>query len=225
MSLPVMILAAGFGARMGALTSDRPKALIEVAGKALIDHALDLTASHGPVAVNGHYRAAQLAAHLAGRGTHFLHELPDILDSGGAVRNALPILGDGRFATLNADAVWSGPNVLDQLCAQWQPEMGGLLALVPMARAVGRQGGGDFRLERDGRLQPDKAGHVYTGAQILAGGVVSRWRPGQFSMWEIWQSLLAEDRLFGCLYPGYWADVGHPEGIALAENMLETPHA
>ncbi|MBF9036801.1 NTP transferase domain-containing protein [Rhodobacterales bacterium HKCCE2091] len=221
-----MILAAGFGTRMAPLTDDRPKPLVEVAGRPLIDHALAVARGGecGPIAVNGHYRADQLARHLSGApDVTFLHETPDILDSGGGVRNALPVLGPGPLVTLNADAVWTGPNPIRTLRAAWDPaRMDGLLLLVPLERAVARQGGGDFALGADGRIAPDTAGHVYTGAQILGAGVVGRRPEGPFPMREIWRDLLATGRLFGCLHPGGWADVGHPGGIAEAEHMLET---
>jgi MurNAc alpha-1-phosphate uridylyltransferase len=219
-----MILAAGFGTRMGALTAERPKPLIEVAGRRLIDHALDHArlAGAGPIVVNGHYRAEQIAAHLADLpDVQFLHETPDILDSGGGVRNALPVLGEDPFWTLNSDAVWRGGDPLCLLAEAWAPgKMGGLMLLVPPERAVGRQGGGDFRLLNDGQLTPDKAGQVWTGAQILDPAVFQDTPEGPFSMWVIWRKLMAERRLYGLIYPGFWADVGHPTGIALAEEML-----
>lgn len=222
MSMPAMILAAGFGTRMMPLTADRPKPLIKVAGRALVDHALEAAAGCGPIAVNAHYRADQMIAHLAGRDVQVLEEYPEILDSGGGVRNALPVLGEGPLVTLNADAVWAGPNPVEQLRAHWDPDrMDALVLLVPLARAVGREGGGDFRLSSDGQVSPDKRGAVYTGAQILGHGVVGRWPEGAFSMWEIWRAARASGRLFGCVYSGYWADVGHPGGIALAEEMLD----
>lgn len=223
MKLPVMILAAGFGTRMRPLTDSMPKPLIQVAGKALIDHALDIAReTGGPVAVNGHYRAEQLAAHLQNRNVQFLHETPDILDSGGGVRNALPVLGQGAIATLNADAVWTGPNPLASLQAAWDgTRMDGLLLLVAQSRAIARQGAGDFALSADGRISPDRSGLVYTGAQILGPGVVGRWPEGAFSMWDIWRALMREGRLFGIVHPGQWADLGHPGGIAEAEAMLD----
>ncbi|MEM9756952.1 MAG: nucleotidyltransferase family protein [Pseudomonadota bacterium] len=210
---------------MGALVADRPKALIEVSGRPLLDHALDVVrgAAGGPIVVNAHYRADALEHHLAAAtDVTVLREAPGILGSGGGVRNALSVLGPGSLATLNADAVWRGPNPLAALCDAWDPgQMAGLLLLVPRDRAVGRLGGGDFALGTDGRVTPDKqAGLVYTGAQILGAGIVGRWPEGAFSMWEIWRALLDEARLFGCLYPGFWADVGHPAGIAAAEAML-----
>jgi len=218
-----MILAAGFGTRMGALTKDRPKALIEVAGRTLLDHALEAAGEGGgPIAVNAHYRAEQITAHLAGSNVHVLHESPEILDSGGAVRNALAVLGEGPLATLNADAVWHGPPPLGHLRDHWVPaKMDVLTLLVPLKCAVGRQGGGDFALGEGGRVTPDKTGLVYTGAQIIGQGVVGQFPEGAFSMWEIWRTALANGRLFGCVYPGRWADVGHPDGIAMAEAMLD----
>ena len=223
MRLPVMILAAGFGTRMGALTRDRPKPLIEVAGRALLDHALEAAAvGGGPIAVNAHYRADQIAAHLQGSSVRVLHETPEILDSGGGVRNALPVLGEGPLATLNADAVWSGPEPLACLKAAWVPErMDALLLLVPLDRRSDGRAAAISRWTAAAGSTPTRRGLVYTGAQILGKGLVGRWPEGAFSMWEIWRAALDAGRLCGCVYPGHWADVGHPEGIALAEAMLD----
>lgn len=230
MSVPptaCMILAAGFGTRMGALTADRPKPLIEVAGRALIDHALDhaRAAGAGPVAVNGHYRAAQLAAHLARRpGVHFLHETPAILDSGGGVRNALSVLGRAPLWVLNADAVWTGPNPLTQLARAWDPaRMDALLLLTPPDRAVGRTGGGDYAMDGEARLRRDQPGgaYVFTGASIIDPACFGGWPEGPFSLRDIWDALERRGRLFGTVHGGGWADVGHPGGIALAEAMLD----
>ncbi|OZA00061.1 MAG: nucleotidyltransferase, partial [Rhodobacterales bacterium 17-64-5] len=117
---PLMLFAAGFGTRMGALTADRPKPLVMVAGRALIDHALDVAAGAGAdrVVVNTHYRADQIAAHLAGRGVKISPEDP-ILETGGGLRAALPLLGPGPVAILNSDAIWTGANPLTQLAAAW----------------------------------------------------------------------------------------------------------
>ncbi|AHM03780.1 nucleotidyltransferase [Roseibacterium elongatum DSM 19469] len=227
-----MILAAGFGTRMGSLTQDRPKPLIEVGGQALIDHALAAAraGAAAPIAVNGHYRAAQMRDAVTRRGDdlHFLQETPDILDSGGGVKNALSVLGQAPLFTLNADAVWSGPDALPTLEAAWDGgRMGALLLLVPRARAVGRTGGGDFGLGAEGRLHWDKGpdGFVYTGAQILDPAPVAARRERVFSLRDIWQEMMDEGRLFGVVHAGHWADVGHPDGIAAAERMLDGDHA
>lgn len=227
MSLPCLILAAGFGTRMGTLTADRPKALIEVAGRPLIAHALDAARAAGawPIAVNGHYRAEALAAWLAAEApeVHFLPETPDILDSGGAVKNALGVLGGGPLFTLNADAVWGGPAPLGDLARAWDPaRMDGLLALVPREAAVGRRGGGDFALDPQGRIGWDKGpgGLVYVGAQILKTDTIAAHPARVFSLVETWNAMMAAGRLIGHLHGGRWADVGHPDGIGEAEAML-----
>ncbi|MBC6437959.1 MAG: nucleotidyltransferase family protein [Rhodobacteraceae bacterium] len=221
-----MILAAGFGTRLQPLTRTRPKPLINVAGHPLIDHALEQARGAGaaPIAVNGHYRADQLAAHLAAApDVRFIEETPAILDSGGGIRNALPILGKGPIWTLNADAVWRGSNPLRLLSGAWYPErMGGLLLLVPMARAAGRKGGGDFALDRAGRITQDADGAVWTGAQILGADVFNDTPDGPFAIWLIWRRLMAARRLFGIIYRGHWADAGHPAGLAQAEDMLRS---
>lgn len=219
-----MILAAGFGTRMGALTADRPKPLIEVAGRALLDHALDAVAGCAPVVVNAHYRAEQIAAHLRERpGAMLSREDQGILDSGGGIKQALPMLGRGPIATVNADAVWKGPQPIEVLRAAWRPEeMEALLLLVPRARAVARQGGGDFGMAACGRLSWDKSesGIVYTGAQIIKTERIAAHPARVFSLRDIWQAMMEGQRLFGVTYPGLWADVGHPEGIAEAEGMV-----
>ncbi len=221
----VMILAAGFGTRMGALTADRPKPLIPVAGRALLDHALAAARDGGGrIAVNAHYRADQIAAHLAAHpDIHLSVETPGILDSGGGVKQALPHLRGSPIATLNADAVWAGPGPLSTLCAAWDGgRMGALMLLVPRARAIGRQGGGDVAMDATGRLTWDRTetGLVHTGAQLIDPALIAARPETAFSLREIWEDQMDRCRLFGVLYPGRWADVGHPDGIAMAEAML-----
>jgi MurNAc alpha-1-phosphate uridylyltransferase len=220
-----MILAAGFGTRMGALTRDRPKPLLEVAGRPLLDHAIAAAGGASPLVVNGHYRADQIRAFLSAHHPDaiFVEEAPAILESGGGIKHALPHLGQGPVLTLNADAVWSGPAPSDILAAQWDPaRMQGLLLLVPRNKAVGRDGGGDFLLGPDGRLTWDKGAEtlVYTGAQIITTARIAAHRDTVFSLREVWRDMIADGGLFGCVYPGVWADVGHPAGIGLAEGML-----
>lgn len=219
----LMLFAAGFGTRMGALTADRPKPLIEVAGRSLIDHALDLAGGAGiaRIVVNTHYLADQVAAHLAGRaGVALSHEAERILDTGGGLRHALPLLGADTVFTLNSDAVWTGPNPLARLAAAWDPaRMDGLMLLVPAARARGHRGAGDFTKDGAGRLTRGGTG-VYTGAQILKTRSLGTEDAPVFSLNRVWDRMLAEGRLFGLLHMGGWCDVGHPAGIAEAEAML-----
>jgi N-acetyl-alpha-D-muramate 1-phosphate uridylyltransferase len=219
-----MILAAGFGTRMRELTQTRPKPLIPVAGRPLIDHALEQArgAGVGRIVVNGHYHADQMRSYLSGMtDVVFSEEQPEILDSAGGIRHALPLLEAETIFTLNADAVWSGPNALAALAAAWTPDTMDVLALmVPQSRAVGRQAGGDFARDAQGRISWDKAGEVYTGAQILKAQLLQGYPDGPFSLHEVWRAAMARGRMFGTPYPGHWADVGHPEGIGLAEEMV-----
>lgn len=227
MTLPCLILAAGFGTRMGALTADRPKPLIAVAGRTLLDHALEAAQKAGPIAVNAHYHADQIADHLAGRDVTLLREAPEILDSGGSVKNAARQWPKGPIATLNADNVWTGPNPVAQLRAAFDPaRMGALLLLVPRVEAVGREGGGDFTMDAEGRLRFDKTAlsYVYTGAQILDPTPCLADPRDVFSLRDAWQAYASEGRLFGLIHKGQWADVGHPGGVELAEEMIRGAH-
>lgn len=217
----LMLFAAGLGTRMRPLTLDRPKPLIEVGGKALIDHALDLSDGVGRIAVNLHYLPDRIRSHLAGRRRIvFSDESGTILETGGGLKRALPLLGADPVFTLNSDAVWAGPNPLDRLAAAWRPEaMEALLLLIPRERALGHAGPGDFHLGADGRLTRGP-GLVYSGAQILSTGRVAATADAVFSLNRIWDEMAAEGRLFGTVYEGRWCDVGRPESIALAEEML-----
>ncbi|MCM2561999.1 nucleotidyltransferase family protein [Lutimaribacter sp. EGI FJ00015] len=221
----VMLFAAGFGTRMGALTRTRPKPLIEVAGRPLLDHALDLVEQAGlsrPV-VNTHYLADQIAAHLAGRGVAISHEAPDILETGGGLRHALPKLGAGPVFTLNTDAIWRGPNPLKLLEEAWDARaMDALLVTIPAENAVGHPGGGDFILDGAGRLSRGP-GQIYAGAQIIKTEALADIPDRAFSLNLLWDRMLQDGRMYGLSYPGQWCDVGHPEGIAQAEEMIGQP--
>lgn len=219
---PLMIFAAGLGTRMRPLTDSLPKPLIPVAGRTLLDRALDLgrDAGAGPVVVNTHYLGHQIAAHLADRDVAISDEPGTILDTGGGLRQALPLLGQGPVMTLNPDVVWTGPNPLAALNAAWRDEMEALLMLVPLDRATGRQGAGDFSLDAAGRISR-RGDFVYGGAQIIRPDRLARIPDAAFSLNRLWDLLIAEGRAFGIAHPGGWCDVGYPQAIPLAEAMLD----
>ncbi|MDR5652682.1 nucleotidyltransferase family protein [Ruixingdingia sedimenti] len=218
----VMLFAAGFGTRMGALTATRPKPLVPVAGRALIDHALALADGAGVArkVVNLHYLGDQIAAHLAGRADVALSWEPEILETGGGLRAALPLLGPGPVFTLNTDAVWTGENPLSRLRSGWDPaHMRALLLLAPADRVTGHSGKGDFALDDQGRIT--RGGPlVYLGAQIVNPAGIEMI-PGAFSLNRLWDAMIAGGTAHGMLHHGGWCDVGRPEGIALAEAMLQ----
>ncbi|MBM7067230.1 nucleotidyltransferase family protein [Actibacterium sp. 188UL27-1] len=218
----LMLFAAGFGTRMGDLTRDRPKPLIPVAGSPLIDHALEQIDALmlDRVVVNLHYCGDQIRDHLRDRpDIAFSHEHPDILETGGGLRQALPLLGVDPVYTFNTDAVWAGPNPLTLLRDAWDPAtMDALVLLVPLDQTVGHTGTGDFLIDPAGRLTRGK-GPVYAGAQILKTDRLSDIAETKFSLNTVWNQMIADRTLFGLIYPGHWADVGRPDGIALAEAM------
>jgi GTP:adenosylcobinamide-phosphate guanylyltransferase len=147
-----MIFAAGFGTRMAPLTDRTPKPLIEVDGKPLIDHALSLLDGFQNIVVNTHYLADQIETHLAGK-THVtcLQEVPEILETGGGLKNALPLLGPDPVVVTNSDAVFAGPNPVSELLARWKPDhMDALLSLVPIEQTIAHEGAGDFSCDGDG---------------------------------------------------------------------------
>ena len=217
-----MMFAAGFGTRMGALTAQRPKPLVTVGGKALIDHALDLVTDYGAenITVNLHYLPDQIEAHLRGCNIAFSREEPDILDTGGGLRAALPLLGRDPLFTMNTDAVWRGPNPLQLLADSWiASDMDALLLCIPPAQAQGHKGKGDFLIEGNGAVIRGP-GLIYSGLQIIKTDRLADIPERVFSLNLLWDVMLTQGRLRIVEYPGQWCDVGQPESIAIAENML-----
>ncbi|KEJ90629.1 nucleotidyltransferase family protein [Sulfitobacter donghicola] len=222
MSMPVMLFAAGFGTRMKHLTADRPKPMVEVAGRPLIDHAISLADGISPpsIVANLHYLPDILQQHLHPKGIQTIVETPDILETGGGLRNALPVLGAGPVFTMNTDAIWNGPNPLNMLLNAWDPDrMDALLMGIPPENALEHSGAGDFTIDDDGRLSRGP-GVVYGGVQIIKTDLLSAVSERSFSLNLIWDQMLANGKLHGIEYSGRWCDVGHPDGVKTAEALL-----
>ncbi len=220
-----MLFAAGFGTRMGELTQNTPKPLLKVGDKTLLDRTLELTKAISPAhtVVNAHYHHQQVVDHLKETPVQVVVEEPDILETGGGLRNALPLLGDGPVFTSNTDAVWRGPNPFQLLLEAWQPkEMDALLLCLPKESAIGHKGKGDFVLHETGQISRGP-GVVYSGIQILKTDGLNDISETSFSLNLLWDQMHKTERLYGLTYPGKWCDVGSPEGITLAEEMLEAP--
>ncbi|WP_044008760.1 nucleotidyltransferase family protein [Leisingera methylohalidivorans] len=217
-----MLFAAGFGTRMRELTLDKPKPMIEVSGRPLIAHALELAQTIRParIVANLHYKPEPLKALLEPEKVLISLETPEILDTGGGLRQALPLLGDGPVFTMNTDAIWKGPNPLKLAQDAWDPDrMDALLVCVPLEHAVGRTGGGDFAADAEGRI--NRGGNlVFGGVQIIKTDGLHQVDEQVFSLNLLWNQMAARGRLFAMEYPGRWCDVGHPEGITLAEDLI-----
>lgn len=214
-----MVFAAGFGTRMRPLTDDRPKPMIPLAGRPMIDHAVARLRDAGiaRIVVNTHYLTGVISPHLATLDVTESHE-PDILDTGGGLRAALPLLGAGPVVTLNPDAAWTGANPVTELLEAWRPGMAALLLLQPLDRAGARRTGGDFAME-DGRLSRD-GDLVYTGAQIIDTARLGEIAETRFSLNAYWDLLARDGALHGTVHDGGWCDIGHPDGLAQAEALL-----
>ena len=227
-----MIMGAGLGTRMRPLTDDRPKPLVTVAGKTLIDHAIDRLAAAGVrrVVVNLHYRGEMLRRHLAGRHDVqivFSDESETLLDTGGGVVKAMPLLGDAPFFVVNSDSIWieHGSPALAAMTAQWdESRMDALLLLADGATAIGYDGKGDFVLHTDGRLvrARDRAGaaYGYLGVQIVHPRLFAGAPQGAFSTNVMWDRAITAKRLWGTLLDGQWIHVGTPQARDEAEAAL-----
>ncbi|MEM7317436.1 MAG: nucleotidyltransferase family protein [Pseudomonadota bacterium] len=220
--IPVMLFAAGFGTRMGDLTKNKPKPLIEVAGKPLIDHALSMAEQIQPsrIVANLHYLPDLLTEHLVGRAVILSHEAPEILDTGGGLKAAMPLLESETVITMNTDAIWAGANPLRILLERWTPsKMDALLMCVPVEQTVGHTGAGDFDTVADGRITRG-SDLIYGGVQILKTEGLNAIEDRVFSLNRLWDRMQGNGRLFGTIYPDKWCDVGHPQGIPLAEALI-----
>jgi MurNAc alpha-1-phosphate uridylyltransferase len=227
-----MLLAAGQGIRMRPLTLARPKPLIEVAGKALIDYAFDRLRQAGVshAVVNVHYLAEQIEAwakRRTGMTIAISDERTELLDTGGGITLALPHLGDAPFFVLNSDSFWidGARSALKRLQDRWDDAaMDCLLLLCPLPKAVGYDGEGDFVLDRQDRAtrRKDAAGEalVYAGGYLVHPRLFRESPGGKFSMNVLWDKAIAQGRLFGLVHEGLWFHVGTPESIALAEAAL-----
>ena len=230
-----MILAAGLGKRMRPLTTLRPKPLVEVAGRTLLDRVLDHVRASGigQVVVNVHYLADQIDAHLARRAQDLDVRISDeralLLETGGGVVKALPLIDADPFYVINADNMWidGAVDTLRMLAQRWDPaQMDALLLLVPLARANGYEGAGDFHMDGLGRLRRRTgvrvAPYVFSGVQILSKSLFAGEPVEPFSLNRIYNKAMAEGRLFGLAHPGLWFHVGTPESVTKTELELGT---
>jgi N-acetyl-alpha-D-muramate 1-phosphate uridylyltransferase len=225
-----MVLAAGLGTRMRPLTETTPKAMLKVAGRPLLDHAIDRCVEGGAkrVVVNVHHLSDQIETHLAQKTTPRIvvsFENTRLMDTGGGVRRALPLLGPAPFLVLNADAIWTGPAPARALADAWAAaDVDALLLLVPRERAAAYDRPGDFDLDAQGRparRTGETAAYVYTGAQMLRPETIGAFQDGEpFSMNRVWDALLRRGRLGAVVQEGGWVDVGTPAGLEAAEAAL-----
>ncbi|MDQ1156641.1 MurNAc alpha-1-phosphate uridylyltransferase [Sphingomonas sp. SORGH_AS 950] len=229
-----MVMAAGIGKRMRPLTATRPKPLVSVAGKPLIDHVFDRLVAAGVerAVVNVHYLADQLEAHLRDRFPEIEIVISDerdqLLETGGGLVKARPLLGDAPVLVVNSDNLWvDGPvDAIRLLASRWdEAAMDALLLMVPLARAHNHQGQGDFHLGADGRItgrrRPGRvAPFSYTGLQILHPRIIADAPEGAFSTNLFWDRAIAAGRAYGQVHQGLWFDVGTPRAIPQTELIL-----
>ena len=231
-----MVLAAGLGTRMRPLTDDRPKALVEVSGAALIDHVLRRLGESGVerAVVNVHWFAERLESHLAARAGRpeilISDERAELLETGGGLKKAGPLLGRDPVFVANIDSVWTdnsapGDTALNQLAQLWNPSiMDAALLLARREGSIGFEGGGDFFLAGDGRLtfrgDAAEAPYAYMGVHICRPDYVADGPDGPFSLSGFWRRSAAAGRLYGCVLDGDWMHVGDPEARDAAEAKL-----
>lgn len=226
-----MVLAAGHGTRMRPLTNDRSKAMVEVGGQPLIDHMIDRLLDVGieRIVVNVHAHADHLEAHLKDRQNDYELIISDerdaLLETGGGVVKALPLLGDDPIFICNIDAIWlEAVPALPAMIKAWDAgTMDDLLLLAPIGATMGYDGKGDFLQSRDGRIERrlgDSAPFVYAGVQIASIPPMRGYDVAPFSRNVMWTQSLASGRGFGHVMDGFWMHVGDPQAREMAEAIL-----
>lgn len=238
MSAPItsaMVLAAGLGLRLRPITENLPKPLVPVRGRTMLDRALDalVAARVTNCIVNTHYLGQMIVDRLQGRTAPSIRISAEevLLDTGGGVARALPMLGAAPFYSVNADILWEegpGNTALARLAAAFDAAaMDALLLVVPLDRAVGYDGPGDFFLGGDGRLarrgDASRAPYVFTGVQVLHPRLMAGCPAGPFSLNVLYDRAIAGGRLGGLVHDGRWFHVGTPEGLRLAEAAAPPP--
>jgi MurNAc alpha-1-phosphate uridylyltransferase len=229
--ITAMVLAAGLGTRMRPLTHDRPKALVQVGGRALIDHVIDRLAAAGVrrVIVNVHAFADQLEAHVRRRRdvqVIISDERELLLETGGGLKKARQFLGDAPVVVANIDSVWEEPrgSAIARLAQSFKPGMGALLMLAGMDEQLGYDGVGDFSLAPDGRIafrgDRPSAPWAYMGVQIVEPSIVDPEPEEPFSLTRVWRRLADEGRLYGAPLGGFWMHVGDPQAREEAEARM-----
>jgi MurNAc alpha-1-phosphate uridylyltransferase len=227
-----MVLAAGYGTRMRPLTEVTAKPLVRLGGRTLLDHALDHLADAGvrKAVVNAHWHADKVAAHLAERA-----DLPEtivlreemLLETGGGVRNALPLLGDDPFFVVNGDAFWvNGPvSALRRLAGAWEDGIDGVLLVHRTSHVHADVGFGDFALDKWGiprrRGQREVVPYIYAGVQLIHPRILAGTPAGAFSMNRAWDAALEAGRLRAVVHDGIWFHLSTPRDLNEAEQILE----
>jgi MurNAc alpha-1-phosphate uridylyltransferase len=232
-----MVLAAGLGQRMRPITDTLPKPLVAIGGKPMLDHALDRLAEAGveEAVVNVHHLPELIETHVAGR-THprvtISDERSQLLETGGGVKKALPLLGHAPFFHVNSDSLWSetGASNIAAMAGDWDPaRMDMLLLLAERETSIGFDGAGDFFLDEDGRLArrgtAASAPYVYAGVAIMKPGLFADTPEGPFSLNLLFDRAIAAGRLHGLVLQGQWLHVGTPEAIAPAEAAFAAAQA
>ena len=228
----VMILAAGRGTRLQHLTVDTPKPMVTVGEVKPIERTMSLLhrAGYRKAVVNTCYLAdkmeAQLKAHPCGLDVHISHE-ENMLETGGGIKNALPLIGSNPFVAINGDVVWGEESLplLPLLPKLFNPDtMDGLLVLVPKEKALAHHGAGDFLMDEHGRLthrgEEASAPFVYTGIQMLHPRLLDGASQAAFPLLPCYLTAAKKGRLYGYVYDGPWVDMGTPDGLVAADDLL-----
>jgi MurNAc alpha-1-phosphate uridylyltransferase len=225
-----MILAAGLGLRMRPITEHLPKPLIPVGGRTMLDRVLDHLDEAGVSrrVVNVHWLAPLMREALADRpGISISDETAQLLETGGGVTKALPLLGHEPFFVCNADILWRNGTkpALKRLAAAWDSEkMDALLLMQPTATAFGYEGRGDFFLDPTGlarrRVEKEITPYLFAGVQILHPRLFDAVPSGPFSLNLLYDQAQAAGRLYGVVHDGEWYHIGTPDALAQAEALL-----
>ena len=223
-----MILAAGLGLRMRPLTNTLPKPLIPVAGKTMLERAFEhlKNIQISKIIVNTHYLAPLMENYIKAHHPETLISCEEILlETGGGIKKALPLLGEKPFFTLNGDSIWTSPESLRDMEHIWdEAKMDALLLVLPREKAHGYERRGDFFMSKEGALSRPvstaSAPFVYIGVQLVNPQLFQNAPEGAFSMNFLWDKALKSGRLYGYIHEGEWFHISKPEDLKKYEPLV-----
>jgi MurNAc alpha-1-phosphate uridylyltransferase len=225
-----MILAAGYGTRLKPLTDRMPKPLVPVAGKPMIEYALNKLRAYGiqEIIINVSHLKEQLTAYLSAFNDLAIKisEEAEPLETGGGLKKALPLLGDDPFFTINSDILWTDEpeSALDRLTRYWDDvKMDFLLLTQSKAKAIGHDKGEDHLfIKRNNTIDwnAQEAPYIIAGIGIMHPRILLNAPDGKFTVKILWHQALKQNRLACLPHHGQWFQTGTIQDIKTAEKHL-----
>lgn len=231
------ILSAGFGKRLRPHTNDKPKTLVPIAGKPILDYLLDALKQKGvqKIIINLHYCGDQIRDYLRDRDdfTFLFSEEEEVLETGGGLKNAEHLLDENPFFLLNGDNFWDDAQghkpALERMENAWDPhKMDILLLLQSVSNMKETEAVGDYHLGENGKGKDGKATraldrkgtHMFASARIVHPRILKQAPNGAYSFLKLMDAAQDSGRLYGLEHQGRWFHISTPEDKENLDRIL-----